>query len=203
MEKLESEVLENPLSVDTDIKTQVVGWDRYIDLDKNNAAKQAPNPYNRPINKGSPDNVFDSLFTNSFLSASSVISQQPVISTKPKRNILGTSKNSALKMTKTALTSAATPRSRGNLPTTTITTTLAATSAVTATTTATKTLTKTITSRSRGTSTDSMVTTDITEILKESKSFKDELLACEQNDMKKNKDVCFIINILYYLSNSK
>ena len=187
MEKLESEVLENPLSIDTDLKTQVVGWDRYIDLDIN--TKQRPNQNsNSPVKKGRPGNVFDSLFTDSFLSASAPVSkEQPVTSTKPKRNILGT-KKSALKITNRVVDQ----QSTVNLPTTITTTAAAAAS--------TRTTTKAATSTSRGTSTDSMAVPvaenndSMAEILKESNLFKEELRACEDNEMSKGNDVSFILH---------
>ena len=198
MEKLESEMLENPLSVDTDSKTQVVGWDNYIDLDKNNT-KQGPNTYNSPIKNGSAGNVFDSLFTNSFLSPlPSIVSPQPVISTKPKRNILGT-KKSTLKKTSTA--SAAAQGRENPPPTASVTMKLVKIKA----TITTKTSTKTVTFSSRGTNTDSMATpadnhpnSSMAEIFKESKSFKDELMACEQSDMKKNKSVSTLTEMSFW-----
>ena len=194
MKKLESEVLENPLSIDTDSKTQVVGWDRYIDLDINSCPEQLEtgtpskslsplsSTYKSPIKKHignvSSGNVFDSLFTNSFLSSSAyssaVDSRATTVSTKPKRDILGNKKKKPALKNNNNIAISTTTNNNHNATIGFDQDNFSKPKAVTFTT-------------SRGTSTDSMtVDASVDEILNESRSFKEELRACEENDTKVN-----------------
>jgi len=79
----------NPQSIDTDIHTQVVGWDKYLDR---NISEPSDSIKNSPL-KPKSGNVFDSLFTNSFLHTTTKLDKSTT-PTKPPRNILGRKKSS-------------------------------------------------------------------------------------------------------------